>query len=186
MPPITRTLPGIPARPTGWATPVCVYRFYNSAGLLLYVGITGSPEIRFGAHRAKAAWWSQADLSRTSIFWRESQGHAEAEEVAAIIAERPVFNIAHRPGPRITKQQLPVPGLALGEFRMQLTELLEATSAKRRVTVVKHGSRNIPRAALVPFDVGPTPLPIANADDVRSYVVSREWFERATAALDEG
>jgi hypothetical protein len=181
----TQRLPVIPPRPTCWFDPVCVYRFYDSQGVLLYVGITGSPAIRFGAHRAASAWWSRADLSRTRIYWRENQALAEAEEVAAIIVERPVFNIAHRPGPRIVNRQVPVPGVSLTEFRKNLTLCIEGAVKNGEVTIVKHGSRNIARAALVPFDVGSTPVPIANGDDVRSYLVSPEWFQRAQEALGE-
>ncbi|WP_080128042.1 MULTISPECIES: GIY-YIG nuclease family protein [unclassified Actinoplanes] len=101
----TLRLPVVPPRPTGWLDPCCIYRFYNDAGVLLYVGITGSPSVRFESHRANSAWWGQADLTRTLVYWRETKGHAEAEEIAAIIVKRPVFNIAHRPGPRITNRQ---------------------------------------------------------------------------------
>ena len=73
--------------------------------------------------------------------------------------------------------------LGIGEFRKQLSARVEAANWEKEVTVVMHDKRKDARAALVPFDVGPTPLPIANKDDVRSYVVSREWFERAQAAL---
>jgi antitoxin (DNA-binding transcriptional repressor) of toxin-antitoxin stability system len=75
--------------------------------------------------------------------------------------------------------------LGIGEFRKQLSERVEAANWGKEVTVVMHDKRKEPRAALVPFDVGATPLPIANKDDIRSYVVSREWFERAQAALGE-
>lgn len=73
--------------------------------------------------------------------------------------------------------------LGIGEFRKQLSERVEAANWGKEVTVVMHDKRKEPRAALVPFDVGPKPLPIDNDGDVRSYVVSREWFERASTAL---
>lgn len=73
--------------------------------------------------------------------------------------------------------------LGIGEFRKQLSERVEVANWGKEVTVVMHDKRKEPRAALVPYDVGPTPLPIGTGDAVRSYVVSREWFERAQAAL---
>jgi antitoxin (DNA-binding transcriptional repressor) of toxin-antitoxin stability system len=73
--------------------------------------------------------------------------------------------------------------LGIGEFRKQLSERVEAANWGKEVTVVMHDKRKEPRAALVPFEVGPTPVAIANKDDVRSYVVSREWFERAEALM---
>lgn len=153
----------VPPRPTTWSAPVCVYRFFDHSGALLYVGITGSPEIRFGAHRTRSEWWSRVNLGRTLIYWRESQGHAEAEEVAAIIVERPIFNIAYRPGPRVVNRQFPVTGMGITDFRKQLSERVDAAYGQGEPTVVKHGSRNIARAVLVPY----------------------EWFERAQAALGE-
>ena len=75
--------------------------------------------------------------------------------------------------------------LGIGEFRKQLSARVEAANWGKEVTVVMHDKRKDARAALVPFDVGPTPLPIAVKEDVRSYVVSREWYERARAALGE-
>ncbi len=73
--------------------------------------------------------------------------------------------------------------LGIGEFRKQLSERVEAANWGKEVTVVMHDKRKEPRAALVPFDVGAEPLPITSGEDTRSYVVSREWFERATVAL---
>lgn len=181
----TTRYPAIPPRPTFWLDPVCVYRFYDKQGVLLYVGITGSPSIRFGAHRAGSTWWAQADLSRTLISWRETKGHAEAEEVAAVIVERPIFNIVHKPGPRVTNRQAPVPGLTLGEFRKQLSERVDAAYSAGECTVVKHGSRNIARAVLVPFEVGPDPIPVTIDGQDQAYVVSPEWFARAQAAMGQ-
>lgn len=77
--------------------------------------------------------------------------------------------------------------LGIGEFRKNLSERVEAAYIDGQPTVVKHGSRRIARAVLVPFHVGTTPVPIGLKDEpVESYVVSREWFERARAALGEG
>lgn len=73
--------------------------------------------------------------------------------------------------------------LGIGEFRKQLSERVEAANWGKEVTVVMHDKRKEPRAALVPFDVGATPLPIDNEGDIRSYVVSAEWFAKAKAAL---
>ncbi len=77
--------------------------------------------------------------------------------------------------------------LGIGEFRKQLSERVEAANWDKEVTVVMHDKRKEPRAALVPFDVRPRVdvLPIANGEDVRSYVVSKAWYERAVAALKQ-
>lgn len=73
--------------------------------------------------------------------------------------------------------------LNINEFRKQLGERVDAAFWRKEATVVEHGSRKEPRAALVPFEVGPEPLAIDNKGDTRSYVVSAEWFASAQAAL---
>jgi len=73
--------------------------------------------------------------------------------------------------------------LGIGEFRKQLSECVEAAHWNKRPTVVKHGLRREPRAALVPYVVGEAPIPVGEKGEISSYVVSREWFERAQAAL---
>ncbi len=76
--------------------------------------------------------------------------------------------------------------LGIGEFRKKLSERVEAAYIDRQPTVVKHGSRNIARAVLVPYDVGNEPLAVAHdGGEARSYVVSAEWFARAKAAMGE-
>jgi hypothetical protein len=75
--------------------------------------------------------------------------------------------------------------LGIGEFRKQLSARVEAAHWQKEATIVRHGQRQQPRAALVPYDVGPEPVPIGVEGDVHSYAVSREWFERALAALSK-
>lgn len=73
--------------------------------------------------------------------------------------------------------------LNINEFRKQLGERMDAAFWRKEPTVIEHGARKEPRAALVPFDVGPEPLIIDNKGDIRSVVVSREWFEQAKALM---
>lgn len=75
--------------------------------------------------------------------------------------------------------------MGIGEFRRTLSERVEAAAFGQEATVIRHDKRGTPRAALIPFEVGAEPIPISVEDgEVRSYAVSREWFERASAALD--
>ena len=74
------------------APPVAVYRFYDAHDQLLYVGITDSPGVRFGAHRAKSAWWAQA--VRNTIAWYDTRDEATNAESEAIATESPLHNVA--------------------------------------------------------------------------------------------
>lgn len=71
----------------------CLYRFWDGADRLLYVGITNHLGRRIGQHEHGKSWW--ADVERVTVEHfpsREALAHAEAE---AIKVERPLHNIIH-------------------------------------------------------------------------------------------
>ncbi len=72
---------------------VCLYRHFNQAGELLYVGISASPMQRTRAHGYAASWFRQVE--RITVEWHPSRAEAEAAEKHAIRAEKPRFNKAH-------------------------------------------------------------------------------------------
>ena len=69
-----------------------LYRFYNAAGDLLYVGITNDPLGRFRGHADKS-WFKQATSSTMEHF--DTRSDLAAAEIAAIQTERPRYNKAH-------------------------------------------------------------------------------------------
>lgn len=71
-----------------------LYRLYDGEGVLLYVGITNMPNVRFAAHSMKS-WWRRVD--RKDIVWFADRQQAERAETRAIRDERPVFNVAKSP-----------------------------------------------------------------------------------------
>ncbi len=74
--------------------------------------------------------------------------------------------------------------LGIGDFRKALSERIEAAAFDKEPTVIKHGKRDMARAALIPYDVGPDPIPVGLPDDdVHLYVVSAEWMRQNAAAL---
>lgn len=75
----------------------CVYRGYDRAGVLLYVGITWSPKQRFAQHDADLTepWWS--DIRRMEIRWYPSRRRALELEWIAIQTEHPIHNKMHNP-----------------------------------------------------------------------------------------
>lgn len=69
-----------------------VYRFYDIAGNLLYVGKTIDPDTRFKQHASTKFWWGHVDHTRTSIHWYSSEEIAEDVETQAIWEEKPRHN----------------------------------------------------------------------------------------------
>lgn len=77
-----------------------LYRFYDSDGQLLYVGITDDPHTRWATHARKNAesWW--ADVCVVHSEWYPTRTEAEAAEVDAIQREDPLHNVSHSTVPR--------------------------------------------------------------------------------------
>ena len=84
-----------------------LYRMFDGAGQLLYVGISSRAALRWEQHRAQKPWWE--DVARVEVehhYDRESALMAERE---AILAEKPRHNIA---GSIAMRGLLPGPALA--------------------------------------------------------------------------
>lgn len=69
-----------------------LYRFYDSANVLLYVGITNMTQVRWAAHTMKP-WWKQ--VARKEVVWFENRAAAAQAEVMAIRHEEPRYNVAN-------------------------------------------------------------------------------------------
>lgn len=67
-----------------------LYRHYDAAGTLLYVGISHNALIRLTDHKLKASWFSQ--IRRIEIEHFPDRASAFAAEAAAIAAEKPKHN----------------------------------------------------------------------------------------------
>jgi S-DNA-T family DNA segregation ATPase FtsK/SpoIIIE len=74
-----------------------VYRLYDSSGELLYIGKTVHPNQRFREHSEEQMWWSEVDMSKTTIDWYPSGAWASRVEIASIRSERPKYNIVGAP-----------------------------------------------------------------------------------------
>lgn len=77
-----------------------LYRYYNEADLLLYVGISWNAFSRFHGHKRKA-WFS--DILKITIQQFPTRKALLLAEHAAIVAEAPQFNIQHSQ-PRPTRE----------------------------------------------------------------------------------
>lgn len=70
-----------------------LYRLLGANGRLLYVGISGNPDARWGTHSNNQPWWKE--VADRKVEWHPSRETAAAAEVAAIKAERPLYNKQH-------------------------------------------------------------------------------------------
>lgn len=68
-----------------------LYRLFDDAGELLYVGIGTFPQHRISDHRRLKPWASE--IRSTSVEWYDSRDEALAAEAVAIKTERPAHNI---------------------------------------------------------------------------------------------
>ena len=72
-----------------------VYRFFDAADRLLYIGITSSASARLAQHAGDKDWFPE--VARASFEHFGSRSDALAAEKAAIVAERPAYNLRHSP-----------------------------------------------------------------------------------------
>jgi predicted GIY-YIG superfamily endonuclease len=85
-------------------SPHAVYRVYDLAGNLLYIGVSVDPDARFRNHKNRAEWTGKHH--HHELTWYLNRADAEAAETAAIKAEHPKYNVQHNTGHSI----LPPPG----------------------------------------------------------------------------
>ena len=75
----------------------CLYRHYNDAGDLLYVGVSISCHRRSQQHKRNSEWY--ADVSKITLEWFDDKQSACKAEAEAIFNEQPLHNKAHKYGP---------------------------------------------------------------------------------------
>jgi hypothetical protein len=68
-----------------------LYRIYDSADRLLYIGISLSAAVRLAEHRVGSSWWP--DVRTIRIEHHVNRPAARLAELRAIRAERPLYNI---------------------------------------------------------------------------------------------
>ena len=73
--------------------PTALYRHFNAAGELLYVGISLHAVIRLTAHERGANWYRE--IATITVEHLPSRADALAAERRAIQEERPLHNIVH-------------------------------------------------------------------------------------------
>ena len=77
------------------STPTSVYRYYDSNGILLYVGITSRGATRNREHNSTKEWWQF--VASQDVEHHPTRASAEARERDLIKSRQPPFNKAHNP-----------------------------------------------------------------------------------------
>lgn len=138
-----------------------LYRFFDTADRLLYVGITDTPSTRWNHHRLHAGWWSQAVAK--SVKWISGRGEAAAAELVAIRTESPLWNTAAAP---VSNERLNIVRFEAatnggmrsesGEWRNSDVAIVQVLSAEIRQGRLSAGDRLPSLSALtVRFGVSP-------------------------------
>jgi len=83
---------GRPSKAEALLARTALYRFFDSEGVLLYVGVTVSVPTRIYQHRYDKPWW--ADVARVEVTWYETRTLALEAEAEAIRVEAPLYNRA--------------------------------------------------------------------------------------------
>lgn len=106
-----------------------VYRLYDEAGALLYIGSAYDPTERCKAHREKP-WWPQ--VARRTEEWFGHRNAAFTAESAAIRKEAPMFNQiqAPEPGKEVSRRRKDT----REERRLKCKVAAEALKIRHRVT----------------------------------------------------
>ncbi len=72
-----------------------VYRAFDGAGRLLYIGVTKSPHARMRGHETTSEWWPE--MQSVVFEWLPSREAALDLERSLIETLRPPFNVEHHP-----------------------------------------------------------------------------------------
>lgn len=75
--------------------PTALYRLYDAAGDLLYIGVTSLPKARWHNHKRERSWWPQ--VARKDLEWHPNRSAALLAEKRAVETEWPRYNTIHHP-----------------------------------------------------------------------------------------
>lgn len=122
-------------RSSGGSGRTALYRHFDSAGVLLYVGISLGPVNRLQQHKRRSGWFSQ--IARVDVEWFDSRAAALKAEATAIFQENPLHNI-QRPKSDDGIRPLPIPS-ETNEVRVRGEALHPVLWAGKQWAVTEYG-----------------------------------------------
>ncbi|CAL9646934.1 type II toxin-antitoxin system prevent-host-death family antitoxin [Streptomyces sp. enrichment culture] len=122
-----------------------LYRLFDAADTLLYIGISHQPEVRFAQHSKLKEWWPR--VVRREVEWFDDRPTAAKAEEEAIRAEDPEHNGTY--SPRRSRKSIRhvvaadgVEEISLTLARSKLTSLVRKAEAGTPVVLLNHGRRH--------------------------------------------
>lgn len=129
-----------------------LYRHFDAAGQLLYVGISSLSTVRLGQHRSRAPWFEQ--IATITIERFKTEESARNAERNAIAAERPQFNRTGVLKFGISRNELAViakkAGTTLGYLADQIANGHRQPSAELAMKLYNASQQRLSLAALRP------------------------------------
>jgi predicted GIY-YIG superfamily endonuclease len=131
------------------SVPYHLYRHYNSAGELLYVGISLSSLTRLARHKSRSGWFQEIACVDLEVF--DTKEEALEAEKKAIRNERPKFNIRHSPPPPPNSLSPPMP-YAQPRRERRGTSLSDPKWAKHAIFMPKEAGEILGRSPWTIWD----------------------------------
>lgn len=94
---LLRPEPAVPPGHLSSEGRTALYRHYDVAGELLYVGIAKDPDLRHRSHQSLSPWLEFAHHENRHVRWYASREEALEAERQAIQDEQPLFNKNYNP-----------------------------------------------------------------------------------------
>jgi hypothetical protein len=164
-----------------------VYRIRGEADVLLYIGMTNGPGIRWNAHQLVQPWWDE--LRSLTVEWYNSRPEAEAAEKAAIPAEQPKYNITYLKPARPGREREPREIVALDLRNVEIKPLdgdddllnLEDVAGMARMSSASGASQALKRTG------GPKGFKLGDSrlfrrGEIRKWIAAAEASQAGTAA----
>lgn len=141
------------------ATRTALYRLFDAAEQLLYVGISTQPETRWTQHAADKPWWPL--VQHRKLEWHPNRKAAEDAELAAVQTEEPLYNTAGAKRSLLATHFPIGDSMTQAQARLRFSDVLdEAQFGGQFVEITRRGKRS-------------------------GVVVPPDWFDAATAAISE-
>jgi hypothetical protein len=141
--------------------PQTLYRFFDVAGNLLYVGITNTWYQRFHEHEKKSGWF--ADVSYVTFEGHETRESVRAAEIQAIKTENPCFNLADNPAYETKMDHFAklktwlYKSIPTDELHKELIEAMKKFAATKGLYKVSKRSKWVAMAFISAYyDIGPS------------------------------
>lgn len=124
-----------------------LYRLYDSADQLLYVGIATDPKVRFGQHRREKTWWPEVAVRE--VEWFSDRARALKEEARAIERELPRYNDVGVQWPHHSLGEAPAKVMTMTEFRGDPINTIDDVAVTGQPIVLTRKQK--PLVVLVPY-----------------------------------